>query len=135
VNTAARIESLSKYYKSPLLLSQDTHGNLADPGQFHFRHLGSVRLKGKHKLLSILECLDGLNPDQRERKLKTLPVFIEAMSLYHEQRFENASRLFERIMSTDPTDLTAGHFHDNARKYLQNGVPENWTGAEEMIKK
>src|SRR4030095_7129265 len=58
VNTAARIESLTKYYRSPLLLSQDTQQHLNGHYKFHLRQLGSVRLKGKHKLLSIVECIN-----------------------------------------------------------------------------
>ena len=59
VNTAARIESLTKYYKSPLLLSQETFQEINTPHDFHIRHLGAVRLKGKNKLLNIIECFDG----------------------------------------------------------------------------
>src|SRR4030095_6248897 len=58
VNTASRIESLTKYYRSPLLLSQDTQQHLNGHYKFHLRQLGSVRLKGKHKLLSIVECIN-----------------------------------------------------------------------------
>jgi class 3 adenylate cyclase len=47
VNTAARIESLTKYYKSPLLLSDHTLQYLNGQNNFNFRHLGSVKLKGK----------------------------------------------------------------------------------------
>ncbi len=135
VNTAARIESLTKYYKSPLLLSDHTLQYLNEQNGFYFRHLGSVRLKGKNNLLSIIECINGFEELQFERKLKTLSLFSTAMSSYHDQQFENALQLFQTILTNDPDDLTAHYFLTNTKKYLREGVPTNWTGAEEMVNK
>ncbi|HLF46271.1 MAG TPA: adenylate/guanylate cyclase domain-containing protein [Chitinophagaceae bacterium] len=135
VNSAARIESLTKYYKSPLLLSNDTLLHLKEENQFHFRNLGSVRLKGKHKLLTIIECIDGYNQADLEKKIKTLSPFKEAMNCYHEQQFENAILIFQSILTIDNSDQTVKFFLENASKYYQEGVPENWTGAEEMASK
>ena len=135
VNTAARIESLTKYYKSPLLLSDHTLQYLNGQNGFHFRHLGSVRLKGKNNLLSIIECINGFEELQFERKLQTISLFSTAMSNYHDQQFENALQLFQTILTNDPDDLTAHYFLTNTKKYLREGVPKNWTGAEEMVSK
>jgi class 3 adenylate cyclase len=135
VNTAARIESLTKYYKSPLLLSDHTLQYLNGQNTFHFRHLGSVKLKGKNNLLSIVECINGFDELQFERKMKTLSQFNEAMSLYHDQQFENALQAFQAILTNDPDDLTVHYFLTNTKKYLREGVPKNWTGAEEMVNK
>jgi len=135
VNTAARIESLTKYYKSPLLLSHHTLQYLNGQNDFQFRHLGSVRLKGKNNLLSIIECINGFDDLQFERKLTTLSLFNEAMGSYHDQQFENALQIFQTILTKDPDDLTAIYFLDNTKKYLREGIPKNWTGAEEMVSK
>ena len=135
VNTAARIESLTKYYKSPLLLSDHTLQYLNGQNGFHFRHLGSVRLKGKNNLLSIIECINGFEELQFERKLQTISLFSTAMNSYHDQQFENALQHFQTILTNDPDDLTANYFLTNTKKYLREGVPKNWTGAEEMVSK
>jgi hypothetical protein len=37
--------------------------------------------------------------------------------------------------SGDPDGLTAHYFLTNTKKYLREGVPKNWTGAEEMMSK
>jgi len=135
VNTAARIESLTKYYRSPLLLSGETLRQIKDYDKFHLRHLGKVQLKGKHKLLSIVECINGNTESEMQKKLKTGASFNEAMNAYFDQQFENAIQLFHSILAIDPDDYTAGFFMENAVKYLRIGVPENWTGAEEMLSK
>jgi hypothetical protein len=57
------------------------------------------------------------------------------MSQYFEQDFENALRGFQQIFSQDPEDHTVKSFMKNALKYYNTGVPENWTGAEEMVNK
>ncbi len=57
------------------------------------------------------------------------------MNCYMDQRFENAIQQFQAIIDTDPEDSTSTFFMENALKYLKNGVPENWTGAEEMLSK
>ena len=135
VNTAARIESLTKYYKSPLLLSGETLRQITDQDKYHLRHLGEVQLKGKHKSLSIVECINGYSSAELDKKMKTLPQFKQSMDFYREQRFENAIQSFQNILAADPDDHTINLFMENAFKYLENGVPENWTGAEQMLSK
>ena len=135
VNTAARIESLTKYYRSPLLLSGETLRQISDHNKYHLRDLGKVQLKGKYKLLSIIECINGYPDTELQRKTKTLVSFNESMNYYFDQRFENAIQGFQAVVATDPDDRTAIFFMENALKYLKNGVPENWTGAEEMLSK
>ena len=135
VNTAARIESLTKYYKSPLLLSGETLRQITNQDKYGLRHLGEVQLKGKHKPLSIIECINGYSSVELDKKIKTLPQFKQAMDYYRRQRFENAIQTFQSILVNDPDDRTINLYMENAVKYMKNGVPENWTGAEQMLSK
>ncbi len=135
VNTAARIESLTKYYKAPLLLSSETMRHITQLEKFQLRHLGKVQLKGKHNLLSIIECINGDSAGKSAKKMDTLVQFNQAMKHYFEQRFDDALSLFETILAIDPEDHIAKLFMGNAKKYAQEGIPENWKGAEEMISK
>ena len=135
VNTAARIESLTKYYRSPLLLSDETFKYLNGQHDFYFRQLGSVRLKGKNKLLNIIECINGFDSSDFYVKAATTHLFNDAMCAYHEKRFETAVHLFQKIIEKDPGDLTAVSFMNNSTNLLREGVPQNWTGALEMINK
>jgi class 3 adenylate cyclase len=135
VNTAARIESLTKYYRAPLLLSGETLRHLQYPDMFHLRQLGKVQLKGKHNLMSIVECVDGYPDAEVQRKIDNLPHFNHSMHAYFQQQFENALEGFQQILATDPADHTAIFFMENAFRYGNTGVPENWTGAEEMMSK
>lgn len=135
VNTAARIESLTKYYKAPLLLSSETLAAINGQLTFHIRNLGNVRLKGKHKLLTILECFDGNEPTEFDNKQQTLANFNTALQNYNEQKFEDAIQAFQSVLDIHPTDETALHFLHKTQKLLEEGIPANWTGAEEMLSK
>ena len=132
VNTAARIESLTKHYRSPVLLSNETLQYIRDLHEYDLRPLGEVQLKGKNKLLSIFECLNGYPPGPLQKKRECLSSFQQAMDHYHRQRFDEAVDLFQFVLSNDPDDQTTGHFMENAIRYSLQGVPENWTGAELM---
>ena len=70
-----------------------------------------------------------------QKELKVMLQFKQAMNYYMEQRFENALQLFQKIIQTDPHDRTIHFFIENVNKYLKHGVPENWSGVEEMMSK
>lgn len=135
VNTASRIESLTKYYRAPLLLSQKTIDHIDGEHDFNIRSLGSVRLKGKQKAMNIVECFDGHGQEDFDRKARTLKLFNEAMDLYLDRQFEKAIQVFNAVLNINPDDLTGNHFLEKAIKYQRDDVPENWTGAEEMVNK
>ena len=42
---------------------------------------------------------------------------------------------FESVTDINPEDLTTQFFLDNSIRYLQKGVPENWSGVVEMMNK
>ncbi|MEO6132982.1 MAG: response regulator, partial [Saprospiraceae bacterium] len=69
VNTASRMEGLTKYFNANFILSEDTLNKLEDRERFHLRYLGKVQAKGKHQSLDIYECYDGDTDEQV--KLKT----------------------------------------------------------------
>lgn len=133
VNTAARIEGLTKHYKSPLLLSGNMLEHISDKNRFQLRYLGKVQLKGKNNLLSIFECMDGYDGEHLQRKLSTLSPFTEAMDHYQQQRFDAALELFQHVLEKDPDDHATLLFRENAVRFAVNGVPEDWSGAERMM--
>ena len=57
VNTAARIEGLTKTYQASILLTKETLDQVANPKEFRIRYLGDVQLKGKQAPVCIYDCL------------------------------------------------------------------------------
>jgi class 3 adenylate cyclase len=132
VNTASRLESLTKYYKASIIISEQTLQQIDDTHEFHMRLLGSVQLKGKYAPIRIHECFSGNAKPVLEKKLETLSSFKAGISNYLNSCFEEAVRAFQQVLETDPADLTAKFFLNNATGYLHNGVPLNWMGVEQM---
>jgi class 3 adenylate cyclase len=131
VNTASRLESLTKHFHVSILLGEASV-QLLDRSRFHIRHLGSVQLKGKRRPVTIYECFDGSDEESMQRKISSLPTFEMGMTAYYHQQFSEASAKFEEVLEADPGDQTSRLFQDKANQYNLNGIPQNWTGVEEM---
>ena len=135
VNSAARIESLTKYYGTSILLSEVSLKKIKNPAEFHFRYLGQVQVKGKQRPLKIYECFDADLPEIIALKLATLELFNAGIQHYFNQSFAQAILNFEAIVTQNSADKTAQLFLHKARQLAKMGVTENWTGVELMGQK
>jgi adenylate cyclase len=133
VNTAARIENLTKHFKASVILTNETLLQLSQPFRFKHRPLGLVKVKGKKNLLSIHECFSGNVEQQLQMKLATLDIFVEGMASYLDKSFDKAATAFQNVIDADTTDLTAKIFLRKATKYFNAGVPEDWMAVEENL--
>lgn len=135
VNTASRLEGLTKHYKVDILLSESSVHHLADRKVFHLRHLGPVQVKGKKAAIHIYECFNGSNEQDLHKKLHSLPLFTEGMSDYLNKSFHEATNKFYRALEIFPEDKTARLFLGKASHCMVEGISENWTGVEEIHSK
>ena len=135
VNTASRLESLTKYYKVNILLSEASLRDIQNADDFHFRQLGLIQLKGRNAPTNIYECFNGNDGKAFTRKLNALPYYQQGMSDYFQKAFKEASAKFHLALELDPDDPTTRLFLGRSNQYLDSGIPENWTGVEEMSSK
>ncbi len=135
VNTAARIEGLSKHYGASILLTEECRENLTDPGAFDFRYLGQVQLKGKNKPIDLYECIDGDAEDLRAHKIQHLPTFDEAMDHYFNRDFAMAAVTFQRIFKMHENDLPAKLFLNRSAHLITQDLGDDWKGVETMTTK
>jgi len=135
VNTAARIESLTKHFGANILLSETSLSAIEDPTGLNFRLMGLVQMKGKQNAVRIYECIDGDDTIQRELKMSTLEVFDDAISKYFARSFAESKSAFEYILKENPNDAPAQRMLNKVDELLASGVPDDWTGVEEMFKK
>ena len=134
VNTAARLESLTKQYRASILLSDACLLEI-EKEKYRLRYLGLVKLKGKNEPLHIYECFSANTTEEANKKQKTLSTFNEGLKNYLNRSFTDSVKAFESVTEINPDDHTASFFLDNAKKYLQKGIPENWNGVMEMANK
>ncbi len=133
VNTASRMESLTKYYGANILISEYSKHKIPDSAGFNFRYLGRVQLKGKKELISVYECFDGDAPGLIEFKKQMLPQFNRGLDHFFAKDFERAATVFQQILDSNSSDLVCRFFFGRASKYAKSGVAESWNGVE-MVK-
>jgi class 3 adenylate cyclase len=135
VNTASRIESLTKYYKAGIIISEASYRQLLDVSDFQLRHLGLVQLKGKQEAIGIYECFSGDNEMEREIKMSTLSVFNEGMIQYVNQSYESARKAFQEVIELHPYDRTAAFFLQRSELLLNGVREESLVGVVKMMEK
>ena len=132
VNTAARIESLSKHYGTSILLTEDCRRKLTKPDEFDFRYLGLVQVKGKQKPLKILECINGDRSDLYQHKLDTLSFFNRGMKQYFAREFAMAAVTFQQILKKHEGDTSARLLLNRSAHLITKELGEDWQGIEMM---
>lgn len=135
VNTASRVESLTKHYKASILLSDASLKQIKNTGNFHLRNLGFVQLKGKLSSINIHECFSCNTEKELEKKLETLSIFNNGVSFYLNKLFSSANEAFKNVIDLNPDDRTARFFYNHTRQIVESGIPENKSGVVEMEEK
>ena len=107
VNLASRLESLTKEYGVPLLISHQTFSKLEEVNQYAFRLIDRLRVKGKSELVSVFEIFDAAPPDIKDSKLVTKTAFEQALSLYNLGFWREAARGFADVLRINPKDTVA----------------------------
>ena len=130
VNLASRVESLTKIYGTPLLITDETYKRLKDPNQYHIRRVDKVVPKGTSKPVTIFEIFDADDPYTIEVKTKTLSPFETGLDFYRNKKFDFAIKLFSGVLKTNPFDKAAKVYLERSEYYQKHGTPENWTGIE-----
>ena len=122
VNVASRIESLTKEYKSALLISEEFYDKIENKESFNFRYLGKINVKGKKNPIDIYECFDGDQTEVRNLKKQSLHLFKEALQFYLDKDFEKAISSFESVLKFNEKDATAQLFIEKAKLNLGQSV-------------
>ena len=101
VNLASRLENLTKYFGTNILISEETwnHCFHEDPsGKSEYtRYLGSVCVKGSETPVRIFEVFSGDRLVSREFKLSSKLEFERGVLLYEKLRFIEAIEIFSSL--------------------------------------
>lgn len=135
VNTASRIEGLTKMFDSSILLSDATLSHLTHLENFDYRFLGLVQVKGRTGAVKVYECFSGDPVDVIEMKKKTLKDFDAGLTSYFNKDFIVAAGHLKNVLTIDPGDVTADRYFRHAAELMVKGVGPDWTGVEIMTEK
>ena len=121
----SRLEGLTERYGVDIIIGEYTRTLVPD---FACRELDKVRVKGKHKPVSIFEPLGpaaGLDPQEAER----LQRYHQALAFYRGREFAAAAEIFEGLIREEPHRLLYGLYRDRIRNFQQNPPAQDWDGS------
>ena len=130
VNTASRVEGLTKHYQSKILISEDSINQIENQDNYAIRYLGPVLVKGKKEPLGIYECFESDPEQEKVAKEATKEVFNQGLSHYFDRKFPNAAVSFTEVLQGNEMDNVAKQFLTKANQFILEGVDEKWTGVE-----
>ena len=132
VNTASRIEGLTKRYGSSTTISEEVMAHLENPAQFNYRFVDKVLVKGKDTPVTVFEIFDGDPDSVVQLKKETKESFEEGLGLYYERKFAEASVHFHQVLAKNPEDKAALIYLKRCASYMVQGVPADWTGVADF---
>jgi adenylate cyclase len=119
VNVASRIENLTKYYGSDILITGSTHEEIKE--HFTTRLIDHVRVKGKTKPIRIFEVIgEGHIPLSIAESY-----FCQGRELYDQKKFSQAADLFRKGIIDDPPCQV---FLERCKQFIQSPPPSSWNG-------
>lgn len=107
VNLASRVESLTKVYRTAMLLTQYTYDHLADPGAHAIRPIDVVVVRGKTRPVVLFEVFDRDPPTVHAGKLKTREPLLRGVAALLLHDTATARRHFEESLALAPDDPAA----------------------------
>ncbi|MBN2351145.1 MAG: HAMP domain-containing protein [Spirochaetales bacterium] len=125
VNTASRLEGLTKKYGQQMLISEGLQMKVKD--LLPCREMGKVRVKGRTVGEKIFTVKRTLTPKEKE----IWGMHNAAMPLYYTGDFKGAADKFAEILKIEPEDGAAKHLHAVCREYAKN-PPAQWNGVEKF---
>ena len=125
VNLASRLEGLNKYYGTDIIISEGTAKEL--DGQFVFREVDLVRVKGKAKPLMIYELLAEGTPDPELARF--LEVYQQGRIFFRGRKFQESAAAFAEAQQLRPQDIPSRNYLTLSEKYLITPPPPDWEGV------
>ncbi|HMG05136.1 MAG TPA: adenylate/guanylate cyclase domain-containing protein, partial [Chthoniobacterales bacterium] len=125
INSAARVESLTKHYGVLFLITREAYGKLSAPPLT--RLVDKVLVKGKSLPLELLEVRHPFSPDHFE---KIAERYNSAFNDYESGGFADAERKFAALRDEEH-DKPSALMAERSRELMAD-PPANWNGIYEL---
>ncbi|MBT8341079.1 MAG: CHASE2 domain-containing protein [Desulfatitalea sp.] len=125
VNFTSRLESLTKVYQCPVLVSKDTYE--AVKSRICCRAVDYVQVKGKSRCVRIYEAME-LASHCEDRLLAVARKSDAAYALYMKHRFAEAADLYREVLQLKPDDGLSHLFIDRCNRYDRHPPGPDWKG-------
>lgn len=122
VNLASRLEGLTRYYETTIIINESTAKLLGDG--FILRELDRVRVKGKALVAPIFDLLGEGEPTPELARF--LCAYHEGLAFYRERHWRQSETAFAAALEIFPEDHTCRHYLDLAGKYRETPPGPDW---------
>ena len=121
VNLASRVENLTKIYRVPLIITEETYLALDAPDPLAFRRIDRILVQGKSQPVVLYEVLEADDPVRRSAKQRALADFEAGLSYYELLDFRAAIDHFERALISVPSDSVAQLLLERSTQFAEGG--------------
>jgi class 3 adenylate cyclase len=144
VNLAARLEGVTKFYKHPIIVSENIYNAAKD--LFIFRKADSVRVVGKDQPVGLYAVYgafqgeaDGETPASLVIDRQALDVYNKGLKLYAMREWETAKEYFTKTLSIaeklGKQDYLSSLYLGRIAEYQANPPPPDWDATINMTEK
>nr|AGS52934.1 adenylate cyclase [uncultured bacterium contig00019] len=143
VNLASRIESLTKIYRHPLIISEYVYDFVKD--KFLMRKIDNVRVKGKDKSVGIYAVYSGFQGTGGNKlrsgeiidipavssllvNRQTLVNYNKGLQVFEMREWKLAGEYFKKALDSGNDDYLSQIYLKRSCDFIQNPPPENWDG-------
>jgi adenylate cyclase len=127
VNLGARLESANKLYRTHNMISERTYKIVKE--HVFARELDVLIVAGKTEPIRVYELMGTVAtgiPPEKERLLET---YTNALRYYRQRDWDNAIRLFEKVLEHTPDDYPSQLYIDRSFLFKASPPPDDWNGV------
>ncbi len=107
VNTASRIEGISKRFGISIAVSERILLGMEDIDAYHIRFLGEISVRGLQKKVTAFEIYDGDPEPLKKKKDLTRSDFEGGLNAFQSRNYEDALEFFRTVLSEIPDDMAS----------------------------
>jgi adenylate cyclase len=133
VNTASRLEGLTKDYGVDLLIGESVAERVSEI--FRLRTVDLVRVKGKKKPVEVMTVLGVLQDVPPVALEELLADYEDAILLYRRRQFAAAQGQFQACLRLAPADRLATLYLGRCQELLEQEPAADWDGVRLMLTK
>lgn len=135
VNLSSRVQNLTTFYKTKILITHHTYLRLNLLSDVRAREIDTVIVKGKTQPVILYEVYEADPPELAEWKDAARSKLTEGIILYKVGNFKEAFSIFRELYKEKPLDSVVRLYAKRTKLFL-NQVPSNdWDGIFRLHRK
>ncbi|HMW06469.1 MAG TPA: adenylate/guanylate cyclase domain-containing protein [Leptospiraceae bacterium] len=120
VNLSSRLESLTKEYRVPIIVSEHSVAKIPSLDQYYLREIDVVQVKGKSKPVSIYECFATADSKEIENKTNSASLLMNGLIKFHLGEYEEALENFQKAQLISVDDPIIQMHIDRCKNLIQS---------------